>query len=382
MHAKTPVLLGALALGGATMYWLDPDHGRRRRGRLHDLGLHFATEARELVGKGSRDLRQRASGTMAELRRAMGGDDPSDEVLIERVRAEIGRVSTHPHALDVNAEDGRVTLSGPILAHEADEVCSRARRVRGVHAIEDRLERHATAEQVSSLQGEGRRRARRDEWRPGARLAAGVAGAALVAVGIGAARRTRGRAMMVGGAALLARSIVNMPPSSFFGVGPKHAPIDLYKTFYVDAPVDQVFSFFTDVENFGRFMQHVRRVESRGEGRWHLVVEGPAGIPLHWEAQTTKVVPSETFAWKTVDGSRQHHAGIARFQRTARGTRIDMRVSYEPLAGRFGHAVATLLGANPKRALDQDMLRFKSLLERGKTVAHGAEVLREEIVHH
>ena len=73
------------------------------------------------------------------------------------------------------------------------------------------------------------------------------------------------------------------------------------------------------------------------------------------------------------------HAGSMSFEPTDLGTRIDLRVSYEPVGGRIGQAIAAVLGGNPKRALDDDMLRFKSLLERGKTRAHGAEVSRDDV---
>ena len=55
------------------------------------------------------------------------------------------------------------------------------------------------------------------------------------------------------------------------------------------------------------------------------------------------------------------------------------RLSSASSTGRSNRS--SLPGANPKRALDEDMLRLKSLLERGKTVAHGAEVTREELRH-
>lgn len=38
------------------------------------------------------------------------------------------------------------------------------------------------------------------------------------------------------------------------------------------------------------------------------------------------------------------------------------------------HTVAALVGADPKRAMDDDMVRLKSLLEEGKTTAEGERV--------
>ncbi len=69
------------------------------------------------------------------------------------------------------------------------------------------------------------------------------------------------------------------------------------------------------------------------------------------------------------------NAGIARFEANPDGsTRLDIRMSYNPPAGALGHLIASMFGADPKHAMDEDMVRFQSILERGKTTAHGEEV--------
>jgi uncharacterized membrane protein len=55
-------------------------------------------------------------------------------------------------------------------------------------------------------------------------------------------------------------------------------------------------------------------------------------------------------------------------------------MSYTPPAGAIGHAVAALFGADPKRAMDEDMVRLKSILEDGKTTAQGQPVHVEEVI--
>jgi hypothetical protein len=55
-------------------------------------------------------------------------------------------------------------------------------------------------------------------------------------------------------------------------------------------------------------------------------------------------------------------------------------MTYKPPAGAIGHAVAALFGSDPKTALDEDMVRVKSLLEEGATSAQGREVTREEVI--
>lgn len=381
-------LLGAFAAGGAAVYWLDVDHGRRRRGRARNLAIHLGHRTREVLDKGSRDLRHRASGAVAELRRALAPEDwADDDVLVARVRSEIGRASSHPHAIAVGSQDGSVHLEGHVLASEADQLCHRVARVRGVRDVfAEGLERHVAAEGVPALQG-GRPNRRsgplreRARWTPAERLVGGALGAALALAGLGQ-RRVPGRILLAGGAALVTRAMTNVPARRLVGLGGgERDEVELRKSLLVEAPVEQVFAFFTDFENFPRFMQHVRQVKRLDVDRSRWVVEGPAGIAVRWDAQVTRVVPNDTFAWKTTGSSPVRHAGLVRFGPWGDGTRVDLHVTYQPAGGMLGRAVAALLGANPKRALDEDMLRFKSLLERGKTVAHGVEVTREDLRH-
>ncbi|HEY5572413.1 MAG TPA: hypothetical protein VIK64_05285, partial [Anaerolineales bacterium] len=61
------------------------------------------------------------------------------------------------------------------------------------------------------------------------------------------------------------------------------------------------------------------------------------------------------------------------------GTRVTVRMSYTPPAGAVGHAVASLFGVDPKKAMDDDLVRMKSLIEEGKTTAEGKQVKKEEV---
>jgi hypothetical protein len=42
--------------------------------------------------------------------------------------------------------------------------------------------------------------------------------------------------------------------------------------------------------------------------------------------------------------------------------------------------VASLFGTDPKHAMDEDMVRLKSLLEEGKTRADGEQVQLDEVL--
>jgi len=145
-----------------------------------------------------------------------------------------------------------------------------------------------------------------------------------------------------------------------------------------------VFEFWRRYENFPRCMSNVREVRDTGGGRSHWKVAGPAGVPVEWDAEITQIVPNKVLAWKTVPGSTVEHAGIVRFQQNDDGTTtVTVRMSYNPPAGAIGHTVATLFGADPKRELDADLTRTKTLIETGRPPGDAARPERgsESFVH-
>ena len=66
-------------------------------------------------------------------------------------------------------------------------------------------------------------------------------------------------------------------------------------------------------------------------------------------------------------GASAENSGIIRFDPNADGTtRAEVRLSYDPPGGAIGHALAALLGADPKRQMDEDLMRLKTLVETGR----------------
>ncbi len=379
--------LGAFGLGAAAMYFLDPERGRRRRALARDQLVHLLNKLGDAAGATSRDVMHRAIGTGATLRSMLIQQPVDDVVLAERVRARLGRVVSHPSAIEVMAREGRVILRGPILARELEPLLDTVRRVRGVREVENQLEPHRTAEDVPSLQGEAPPPAQvpdifQRSWSPTTRFVAGLTGGLLSMWGLSTGGPA-GALAALAGAALVARGATNVELRRLLGLSGRRA-IDLHKTINVHAPVEEVFAFFRHIETFPRYMAHVREVHDLGNGRSHWEVAGPAGTTVRWDAEITRLEPNRVLAWKTIGGPLVRHAGIVHFtpgtQRSQATTTIDLHLSYNPPGGALGHMVATLLGAGPKRALDEDLVRFKSLLEDGKASAPGKHVTREELM--
>ncbi|MGE5524192.1 MAG: SRPBCC family protein [Rhodospirillaceae bacterium] len=352
-------------VGAATMFFFDPARGRRRRALARDKGIRAFADFRDVADAGTRDLGNRAASMLFRLRRGFRRYSPDDDVLIERVRAKLGRYVSHPHAVEVKAAVGRVVLSGSILRHEHARLLAALWSVPGVKGIEDRLVAYKTAEGVSQLQGGRPRPGERhelaqDNWAPGTRLAAAAAGVALVAYSLRG--RDPFRLIAVAGGILLLRSTANKPLRQLAGLR-GHRGIDLQKTITIRAPIDQVFAYLAQPENYPTMMRHVRSVRTAAAGRSHWVVDGPAGTRVEWDAVMTQSVPNEVIAWRTVEGSAVAHAGLIRFEECDGATRLHVRVTYNPPLGLLGHAIAAFFGVDPKNQLDEDFMRLKHWLE-------------------
>lgn len=378
-------LTGGLGLGWGLRQLLDPSVGRRRRALIRDKAISAAHALRDAVDATSRDVSNRTRGVIAELRARGSAGAASDPVLVERVRARLGRSVRHLGSIEVTAREGRVTLQGPVLADEVETLVQRVASVRGVRDVDNRLDVHAEPGDVPGLQG-GQGRWRGGEpfellqtrWSPTARLLMGLAGGALTLVGI---RRqgVAGTVVGAGGLVVLARAVTDLELKRLFGIGAGRWAVTIQKTISVAAPIEEVFDFWSRYETFPRFMAHVREVRRTGEGRAQWTVAGPAGVPIVWETEETRHEPPELLAWRTTEGAPVAHAGIVRFDQYPEGTRIHIQMHYNPPAGAVGHALAALLGADPKHALDEDLVRFKSLLEDGKTSVRGQSVTREAL---
>jgi uncharacterized membrane protein len=306
-------------------------------------------------------------------------------VLVQRVRARLGRACSHPNSVEVDATDGHIVLKGLILASEADLLLEEIQAVRGVRSVEDRLERHKTAEGISGLQGgSGRRYGQQanilqSQWAPATRLLVGTGAAAILMRGI-----RRGGIIGVPealiGAGLLTRAATNLDTRRLLGLGETRSAVRIQKTVNVHARVEEVFKLWAHPENFARFMPHVKQVRQTKDRQYQWTVAGPAGISLSWDAEITEMVPNRLLAWKTRPGSTIRNAGVVRFDViNDNSTRLHILISYNPPGGAIGHVLASLFGSDPKAALDDDLARMKSLLEIGKTRAHGEQVTRDQI---
>jgi osmotically-inducible protein OsmY len=137
--------LGALT-GVAATFFGDRRLGRKRRAMAADKISHASRVGREEVAKTKRNLGNHVRGWFAELQGRIRAAPADDDVIEQRVRAALGRASSHVSAIDVAVKEGMVVLGGPLLEHEHRNVVRTALRVRGVRGVDDRLKLHQQAD--------------------------------------------------------------------------------------------------------------------------------------------------------------------------------------------------------------------------------------------
>jgi uncharacterized membrane protein len=145
------------------------------------------------------------------------------------------------------------------------------------------------------------------------------------------------------------------------------------KSITINRPRQEVFQFWRQFDNLGRFMHHLIRVDVTGPGRSHWVARGPAGLEIEWDAEIVEELANDFILWRSLDSSDVRNSGAVRFKDAPgdRGTEVDVELHYEAPGGKAGAAVAKWFGEEPNQQLTDDLRRLKQVLETG-------EVLRSE----
>lgn len=209
------------------------------------------------------------------------------------------------------------------------------------------------------------------------RVISGLAAAALAVVGL---RRKRLRPLLLPLAgtlltrAVTGRSAVNRALGRNSARQGRVSPvasvrrgegIKVEKGILVNRPVQEVYRFWRNVENLPRFMDHLQSVTVIDENRSHWVAKAPAGTKVDWDAVIHNEIENQLIAWRSLPGSDVSNAGSVHFTPVGGGSQTEVRVvlSYDPPAGKLGAAVAKLLGEEPSKQVEEDLRRFKQVME-------------------
>ena len=160
-------------------------------------------------------------------------------------------------------------------------------------------------------------------------------------------------------------------------LGRRHAFV-VRRAVTVNRPIEEVYAFWRNFENFPRFMAHIESVRVSGS-RSHWAAKAPAGMTVEWDAEIADDRENELIAWRSLESSDVQHSGRVRFVRApgARGTEVRVDLAYMPPAGALGRTIAKLFGEEPDQQVRDDLRRFKQIAETGEIpMSEGAGLWR------
>jgi uncharacterized membrane protein len=147
--------------------------------------------------------------------------------------------------------------------------------------------------------------------------------------------------------------------------------IKVEKSITINKSPGELFRFWRNLENLPRFMNHLESVRVIGNDRSHWVAKAPAGSTVEWHAEIYNEKEDELIAWRSLENADVDNAGSVHFQPApgGRGTEVRVSLKYDPPGGVVGAAIARLFGENPEQQIDEDLRRFKQVMETGEPIA-------------
>lgn len=147
--------------------------------------------------------------------------------------------------------------------------------------------------------------------------------------------------------------------------------IKVEKSITINKSASELYNYWHNFENLPNFMDHLESVKEIGAKRSHWVAKAPLGTSVEWDAEIINDKENELIAWKSLPGADVDNAGSVRFEEATggRGTVVKVSLEYNPPAGIVGAAIAKLFGEEPNQQVEQDLRRFKQVMETGATAS-------------
>jgi uncharacterized membrane protein len=146
--------------------------------------------------------------------------------------------------------------------------------------------------------------------------------------------------------------------------------IKIEESVIVNRPTNALFAYWRNLSNLPSVMRHLVSVTETDDKISHWVSKGPAGIKLEWDAEIINERENELIAWRSLADSDVASAGSVRFEPhwSGYGTIVRVVLMVHPPAGRLGNLVASLFGEDPQAQIEEDLQRFKQMMEAGQTL--------------
>ncbi len=147
--------------------------------------------------------------------------------------------------------------------------------------------------------------------------------------------------------------------------------VKVEESIIVNRDAATLWRFWRKLDNLGRFMQHLERVEEIDQRRSRWVAHTPLGINLRWEAEIINEKENELIAWRSVDDSEVDTAGSVHFRELpdGRGTEVRVSLKYDAHAAQLAAPLARLFGSEPRQQIKDDLRLFKQIMETSESAA-------------
>ena len=169
---------------------------------------------------------------------------------------------------------------------------------------------------------------------------------------------------------VMAAKQLSKQPETIANEGADTGIIRTKRSITVARPVDEVYEFWQNLENFPQFMRHLESVTVTAAGRSHWVAKAPAGKTVEWDAETIEDIENERISWRSTEDADVYNAGTVEFQAApgGRGTEVRVEIEYDPPFGKLGSKVAMLFREEPGQQVQEDLRHFKQVMELGEIV--------------
>jgi uncharacterized membrane protein len=130
----------------------------------------------------------------------------------------------------------------------------------------------------------------------------------------------------------------------------------------------ELYSFWREFKNLPLFMKNLVAVVTLDDLKSHWIAKGPNNTTIEWDAEIYNDIEGELIAWRSLENADVVNAGTVRFEAAPadRGTILRVTINYNLPLGVIGKTVSQILGADPAQLIDEDLRRFKQLMETGE----------------
>jgi uncharacterized membrane protein len=210
------------------------------------------------------------------------------------------------------------------------------------------------------------------------RVGSATIGAALLAYGL-KRRDWVGALTALGGAALLHRGATGYcQVSNSIGRNTRHDQstkealagargVNVCEAVTIQRPAHELYREWRNFEALPEKMRHLESVIELSDGTSHWAARGPAGKIFEWGAEMLQDIPGKLISWRSLPGADVISAGSVNFDEDAgHGTRVTVRLQYDPPGGKLGAFVAWLMRQEPSQQIREDLREWKRRVETGE----------------